>query len=61
MIRVYSSGSSKDKKLLAEAQQMLSDAKRKIEFIHMQILKAQQKSSGDTVTHTDNSGRHSLG
>lgn len=55
MIRVYSSGSSKDKKLLAEAQQMLSDAKRKIEFIQMQILKAQQRNS-EMVTHTDNSG-----
>ena len=46
MIHMYSGGSSRDKKLLAEAQQMLSDAKTKIEIIRMQILKAQQK--GDT-------------
>ena len=44
MIKVYSGGSSKDRKLLAEAKQMLSDAKRKIEFIHMQILKVQSHS-----------------
>ena len=51
MIEMYSSGSGKDKKLLAEAQQMLSDAKRKMEYIRMQILKlSSQKSTevGDT-------------
>ena len=50
MIDMYSSGPSKDKKLYAEAQQMLQDAKRKVEFIRMQILRAQNKGeagSGD--------------
>lgn len=50
MIAMYSSGSSRDKKLLAEAQQMLSDAKTKIEIIRMQMLKANQdhtSASGD--------------
>nr|UTK45858.1 serine/threonine-protein kinase N2-like protein [Crepidula fornicata] len=44
LIYLYSSG-SRDKKLLAEAQQMLSDAKTKIEIIRMQMLKASQDSS----------------
>ncbi|KAF7223391.1 protein kinase N2 [Nothobranchius furzeri] len=42
MIQMYSNGSSKDRKLLAAAQQMLQDSKTKIEFIRMQILKASQ-------------------
>ncbi|XP_037538090.1 serine/threonine-protein kinase N2 [Nematolebias whitei] len=42
MILMYSNGSSKDRKLLAAAQQMLQDSKTKIEFIRMQILKASQ-------------------
>ena len=45
MIAMYSTGSSRDKKLLAEAQQMLGDAKTKIEIIRMQMLKASQDSS----------------
>uniref|UniRef100_A0A3B4EUH7 Protein kinase N2 n=1 Tax=Pundamilia nyererei TaxID=303518 RepID=A0A3B4EUH7_9CICH len=44
MIQMYSNGSSKDRKLLAAAQQMLQDSKTKIEFIRMQILKASQAS-----------------
>ena len=44
MIAMYSTGSSRDKKLLAEAQQMLGDAKTKIEIIRMQMLKASQDS-----------------
>ncbi|KAI1889370.1 hypothetical protein AGOR_G00178550 [Albula goreensis] len=46
MIQMYSNGSSKDRKLLAAAQQMLQDSKTKIEFIRMQILKASQ--TGET-------------
>ncbi|KAJ7986667.1 hypothetical protein DPEC_G00342260 [Dallia pectoralis] len=42
MIHMYSNGSSKDRKLLATAQQMLQDSKTKIEFIRMHILKASQ-------------------
>lgn len=48
MISMYSSGSSRDKKLLMEAQQMLSDAKMKIEIIRMQTLKAVQDSSSQS-------------
>ncbi|XP_070177306.1 serine/threonine-protein kinase N2-like isoform X1 [Littorina saxatilis] len=45
MIAMYSTGSSRDKKLLAEAQQMLADAKTKIEIIRMQMLKVGQDGS----------------
>ncbi|GCB73814.1 hypothetical protein scyTo_0002896 [Scyliorhinus torazame] len=44
MIQMYSNGSSKDRKLLAAAQQMLQDSKTKIEVIRMQILKSSQTS-----------------
>ena len=43
MIQMYSS--SKDKKMLAEAQQMLSDSKVKIDFLKMAILRDQQQHS----------------
>lgn len=40
MIRSITEGPhSRDKKLLAEAQQMLQDAKAKIEYLRMRILK----------------------
>ena len=45
MISMYRGHSSRDKKLMAEAQQMLSDAKTKMEIIRMQILKAQQRGT----------------
>ncbi|XP_033104186.1 serine/threonine-protein kinase N2-like isoform X2 [Anneissia japonica] len=50
MLQMYSSGSGKDRKMLAEAQQMLQDSKTKIEFIRMQLLKANQSQtpSGNT-------------
>lgn len=44
IIQMYT-GSSKDKKLLAEAQQMLADAKVKIEYIRMMIIKVKQKEN----------------
>ncbi|RXM27887.1 Serine/threonine-protein kinase N2 [Acipenser ruthenus] len=44
MIQMYSNGSSKDRKLLGTAQQMLQDSKTKMEVIRMQILKAIQTS-----------------
>lgn len=52
MIETYNNGLSKDKKLLVEAQTMLTDAKRKIEYIRMQILrtrnqKTENSSDGD--------------
>ena len=50
MIASYKkAGTSRDKKLLAEAQQMLKDAKTKIDIIRMQMLKSQQKSPHDIV------------
>uniref|UniRef100_A0A8C0G598 Serine/threonine-protein kinase N3 n=1 Tax=Chelonoidis abingdonii TaxID=106734 RepID=A0A8C0G598_CHEAB len=39
MIQMYSNTTSKDRKLLAAAQQMLQDSKTKIELIRMQIVK----------------------
>ncbi|XP_076353703.1 serine/threonine-protein kinase N isoform X2 [Tachypleus tridentatus] len=42
MIHMYSSGSSKDRKLLAEAQQMLADSKAKIEYIRLMMMKVKQ-------------------
>lgn len=42
---MYSTGSAKDRKLLADAQQMLADSKTKIEIIRMQILKVNQDTS----------------
>uniref|UniRef100_A0A8C2ZTS8 protein kinase C n=1 Tax=Cyclopterus lumpus TaxID=8103 RepID=A0A8C2ZTS8_CYCLU len=52
MILMYSNGPSKDRKMLATAQQMLQDSKTKIEFIRMQILKASQASeSAPTSAH----------
>uniref|UniRef100_A0A4W3HP19 protein kinase C n=2 Tax=Callorhinchus milii TaxID=7868 RepID=A0A4W3HP19_CALMI len=44
MIQMYSNGSSKDRKLLAAAQQMLQDSKTKIQVIRMQVLKSTQTS-----------------
>ncbi|GIY39159.1 hypothetical protein CEXT_365001 [Caerostris extrusa] len=49
MIQMYSSGSSKDKKLSAEAQQMLADSKAKIEYIRMMINKVKH----DKVNNVD--------
>ncbi|XP_070582151.1 serine/threonine-protein kinase N2-like [Ptychodera flava] len=56
MLQMYSSGSSKDRKMLAEAQQMFEDSKTKIEIIRMQILKAEQSlSHGESAAATENS------
>ncbi|KAG8178722.1 hypothetical protein JTE90_023268 [Oedothorax gibbosus] len=49
MIQMYSSGPSKDKKLSAEAQQMLADSKAKIEYIRMMINKVKH----DKGNHSD--------
>ena len=45
LIAMYSTGSSKDRKLLNDAQQMLADSKTKINIIRMQILKVNQDMS----------------
>uniref|UniRef100_A0A8C1UUV6 protein kinase C n=1 Tax=Cyprinus carpio TaxID=7962 RepID=A0A8C1UUV6_CYPCA len=42
MIPIYANGSTKDKKMLQTAQQMLQDSKTKIDIIRMQIRKAVQ-------------------
>ncbi|KAH3779309.1 serine/threonine-protein kinase N2-like isoform X2 [Dreissena polymorpha] len=49
LIAMYSSGSSKDRKLLADAQQMLADSKTKIEIIRMQIVKVNQDTSEEGI------------
>ncbi|NXI61892.1 PKN2 kinase, partial [Anseranas semipalmata] len=51
MIQMYSSATSKERKLLATAQQMLQDSKTKIEIIRMHIVKVSQSAGGmeDTV------------
>lgn len=46
MLEMYSNVATKDKKLQAEARQMLADAKDKIEYIKMQMLRLQQKAEG---------------
>lgn len=45
MIQSLTSGHSRDKKLLAEAQQMLADSKAKIEYLRMRILKFKQSKN----------------
>ena len=47
MIQMYSSGASRDKKLLAKAEEMLKDAKTKIEIIRLQILRALPNEEGE--------------
>uniref|UniRef100_A0A665VDQ4 protein kinase C n=1 Tax=Echeneis naucrates TaxID=173247 RepID=A0A665VDQ4_ECHNA len=42
MIPIYANGSTKDKKMLQTAQQMLQDSKTKIDIIRMEIRKAVQ-------------------
>lgn len=42
MIQSLTGGHGRDKKLLAEAQQMLSDSKTKIEFLKLRIRKVKQ-------------------
>ena len=45
MLNQYSS--TKDKKLLVEAEELLQDSKAKIEYLKMKILKTKQTQSGD--------------
>ena len=45
MIETYNSSAARDKKMLQEAQSMLSDAKRKIEYIRMQIVRLENQRS----------------
>ncbi|KAM6940018.1 serine/threonine-protein kinase N1 [Xenentodon cancila] len=50
MIPIYSNGSTKDKKMLQTAQQMLQDSKTKIDIIRMQIRKAVQATEHNDDT-----------
>ncbi|KAF4531923.1 hypothetical protein B566_EDAN000952, partial [Ephemera danica] len=54
MIQSYSGGHSRDKKLLAEAQQMLADSKAKIEFLRMRMLKVKQNRHQDPHNASNN-------
>ncbi|XP_015257662.1 PREDICTED: serine/threonine-protein kinase N1-like, partial [Cyprinodon variegatus] len=56
MIPIYANGSTKDKKMLQTAQQMLQDSKTKIDIIRMQIRKAVQA----TAQTEDTQGNHDL-
>ncbi|XP_061567063.1 serine/threonine-protein kinase N1b isoform X2 [Cololabis saira] len=58
MIPIYTSGGTKDKKLLQTAQQMLQDSKTKIDIIRMQIRKAMQatEQSEDNQSKPDQCG-----
>lgn len=47
MIQSYSSG--RDKKLLADAQQMYQDSKAKIDYLRMRIGRIQNRQEGSTV------------
>uniref|UniRef100_A0A672FGJ7 Protein kinase N1a n=1 Tax=Salarias fasciatus TaxID=181472 RepID=A0A672FGJ7_SALFA len=47
MIPIYANGSTKDKKMLQTAQQMLQDSKTKIDIIRMQDPKAVQATEHD--------------
>jgi len=46
MIVKYGGGSSGDKKMLADAQTMLADSRRKIDYIRMQQLRLRNMKSG---------------
>lgn len=54
MIQSLTSG-HRDKKLLAEAQQMLGDSRNKIEYLRMRILKVKQsrQHQQDTSSNGD--------
>ncbi|XP_037912971.1 serine/threonine-protein kinase N isoform X3 [Hermetia illucens] len=57
MIQSISSGHhGRDKKLLAEAQQMLADSKAKIEFLRLRIIKVNQNKDQMQKTITDENG-----
>ncbi|XP_046679636.1 serine/threonine-protein kinase N isoform X1 [Homalodisca vitripennis] len=54
MIQSLTSGHSRDKKLLAEAQQMLGDSRAKIEYLRMRILKVKQSRQQKSQDHSSN-------
>ncbi|KAL1431709.1 hypothetical protein MTO96_013818 [Rhipicephalus appendiculatus] len=48
MLQMYSSGPSKDRKMLAEAQQMQDDSKVKIDYIRMMMARLRQNQDSHT-------------
>ncbi|KAH8019015.1 hypothetical protein HPB51_015641 [Rhipicephalus microplus] len=48
MLQMYSSGPSKDRKMLAEAQQMEEDSKAKIDYIRMMMARLRQNKDSHT-------------
>ncbi|KAL1457074.1 hypothetical protein WDU94_001747 [Cyamophila willieti] len=56
MIQSLTTGGTRDKKLLAEAQQMLADSKAKIEFLRMRILKVKQSKNHHHHHHSSSVG-----
>ncbi|XP_078493562.1 serine/threonine-protein kinase N2-like isoform X2 [Ciona intestinalis] len=56
MMKLYTSGHSKDRKLIATAEQMLSESRTKIEVIRMQILQLKtHNATATSKTNNDNS------
>ncbi|XP_021106061.1 serine/threonine-protein kinase N1 isoform X3 [Heterocephalus glaber] len=53
MIQTYSNGSTKDRKLLLTAQQMLQDSKTKIDIIRMQLRRALQAGQLESQAASD--------
>ncbi|XP_037674218.1 serine/threonine-protein kinase N1 isoform X3 [Choloepus didactylus] len=53
MIQTYSNGSTKDRKLLLTAQQMLQDSKTKIDIIRMQLRRALQAGQLESQAPAD--------
>jgi len=58
MIQSLSNGHSRDKKLLADAQQMLSDSKLKIEYLRMAILKGKQTKQQKEELKSNSENKH---
>ncbi|XP_054290402.1 serine/threonine-protein kinase N-like [Macrosteles quadrilineatus] len=54
MIQSLTSGHTRDKKLLAEAQQMLADSRAKIEYLRMRIMKVKQNRTQKSQDHSSN-------
>jgi len=53
MIEMYNGNATKDKKLLQEAQLMLNDAKRKIEYIRMQMVRLRNQQVDNVSDATE--------
>uniref|UniRef100_A0A1B6CRT7 REM-1 domain-containing protein n=1 Tax=Clastoptera arizonana TaxID=38151 RepID=A0A1B6CRT7_9HEMI len=54
MIQSLTTGHLRDKKLLADAQQMLADSKAKIDYLRMRILKVKQNKQSKSIDSTFN-------